>query len=667
MKLSEARRRAIELRKIIEDHNHHYYVLNAPVISDFEFDLLINELETLEKLHPELLSADSPTQRVGSDITREFVQYDHTYPMLSLGNTYSRDEVESFCDRVRKGLGHDPEYICELKYDGVSISLTYEGGRLVRALTRGDGIKGDDVTANVKTIRSIPLRVSGNGIPDTFVIRGEIYLPRKGFEEMNAAREAAGEPLFANPRNAASGTLKLLDPKSVAGRPLECFLYYLLGEDLPADNHYENLMAAKSWGFRIPEVMERCISSDEIAAFMDNWENRRKELPYDTDGAVIKVNSLTDQNILGLTAKSPRWAIAYKYAAEQADTQLLSVDFQVGRTGNITPVANLKPVFLAGTTVKRASLHNYDQIKLLDLHIGDTVVIEKGGEIIPKIVGVDQNKRGSLSPVIFPHECPECHTELVRIEGEANHYCPNYLHCPPQITGRIIHFAGRKAMNIDGLGEETIEMLYREKLIDNIASLYDLTEESLSHLDRMGEKSAANIIRGIKESVKVPYPKVLFALGIRHVGETVARKLAAGFPDLEELMKATPEELTALSEIGPKIASSVIEYFNDNDNIQIISRLKERGIHFTGKKREQKEGVLSGKTVVISGTFLRHSREEYKQIIEEHGGRNSSSVSSATTFILAGEGMGPSKMAKASDLGIEIMNEEDFLRFIEEY
>lgn len=667
MKLSEAKKRVEELRKEIIEHNNRYYVLNAPVITDFEFDLLLNELETLEKKFPELKTEDSPTVKVGSDITREFVQFEHSYPMLSLGNTYNEEEVIAFCERAKKGLGYEPEYVCELKFDGVSISLTYEKGKLVRALTRGDGVKGDDVTSNVKTIKSIPLTLRAGNIPDSFVIRGEIYLPRKGFEEMNNLRAQAGELPFANPRNAASGTIKMQDPKMVAARPLECFLYYLLGNDLPADNHFENLMHARGWGFRVSQVMEVCRTSDEIIRFMNKWDSERKKLPYDTDGAVIKINSIADQAKLGITAKSPRWAIAYKYAAEQERTELLSVDFQVGRTGNITPVANLRPVLLAGTIVKRASLHNYDQIQLLDLHLGDTVIIEKGGEIIPKIVGVDHLMRGNNTPVDFPSKCPECDTDLIRAEGEANHYCPNYLHCPPQITGRIIHFASRKAMNIDGLGEETIEMLYKQNLVKNIADLYDLKIHQLSGLDRMGEKSALNILKGLEDSKKTPYHKVLFALGIRHVGETVAQKLAAGFPDINLLMEASAEELTTLSEIGPKIASSVVEYFHDEDNITIIDRLKEKGLNFKGQASIVMQGRLSGKTIVISGTFSKHTRDEYKSIIESQGGKNVASVSANTSFILAGEDMGPAKLSKARDLGIELMNEDDFLRFIEEY
>jgi DNA ligase (NAD+) len=666
MKLSEAKKKAEELKKLINGHNHRYYVLNKPSISDFEFDILLQELTTLEKKFPEVKSEDSPTLHVGNDITREFMQYEHTYPMLSLGNTYNEEDIREFCDRAGKTLGFEPEYVCELKYDGVSISLTYNNGKLVRALTRGDGTKGDDVTLNVKTIKSIPQSVNSPNIPDSFIIRGEIILPRKGFDMMNAERAEQGEPLFANPRNAASGTIKLLDTKQVAARPLDCFLYYLLGENLPADNHYDNLMRARSWGFQVPEVMEKCHGTAEIISFMKKWETARKDLPYDTDGAVIKINSLDAQKTLGFTAKTPRWAIAFKYAAEQAHTKLLSVDYQVGRTGNITPVANLDPVLLAGTTVKRASLHNFDQINLLGLHHGDTVIIEKGGEIIPKIVGVEHSMRANNAEVIgFPEKCPECGTVLIRAEGEANHYCPNYLHCPAQITGRIIHFAGRKAMNIEGLGEETIEMLYNQKLIHNIADLFDLNLTLLSGLDRMGEKSATNILESLRESLKTPYSKVLFALGIRHVGETVARNLAEGFPDIVQLMNASEEQLMSFPEIGPKIATSVKEYFKDKDNIQIINRLRNKGLNFKGSGKTMIEGALAGMRIVVSGNFGTPERRVYlENLITEHGGMKQSAVSGNTNYLVAGEGIGPAKQAKALELGIKIINEEEFLKLL---
>ncbi len=668
MKLAEAKKRAEELRKTISEHNHRYYILNKPVISDFEFDILLSELKTIEKNFPGLITPDSPTMRVGSDLTEEFRQAEHTWPMLSLGNTYSTDEVNEFGERVRKALGYEPEYVCELKYDGVSISLTYEDGRLARAVTRGDGNVGDDVTINVRTVRSIPVKITASGAPEMFVIRGEIYLPRKGFEKMNADRQSRGEALFANPRNAAAGTIKLLDPRIVASRPLDCYLYYLLGGQLPADNHYDNLMAARSWGFRISDIMQKCAGMEEVIRFVSAWENERKRLPYDTDGVVIKVNSLEAQKALGNTAKTPRWAIAYKYAAEQALTELISVDFQVGRTGNVTPVANLRPVLLAGTTVRRATLHNSDQIEMLGLHYGDTVIIEKGGEIIPKIVEVDTSRRAKgTEPVTFPEKCPECGTPLIRAEGEANHYCPNYLHCPPQITRRIIHFVSRKAMDIEGLGEETIELLYSRGLIRNVADLYDLKQDQLASLERLGNKSASNIITGLAASLTAPWHRKLFALGIRHVGETVAKTLAAGFPDIDTLMKATEEQLCSLPEIGPRISTSVREYFSDPDNIKIIRRLRAAGLSFEGTIRTAAaKGPLNGKTVVVSGTFKGFTRDELKAAIEAAGGRNAGSVSGSTSFIVAGNDMGPAKRARAAELGIPIITEEEFIRMIKE-
>ncbi len=668
MKLADARRRAEELRKTIDEHNHRYYVLNQPVITDYEFDLLLNELQELEKRFPELVTPDSPTMRVGSDLTAEFHQAEHTWPMLSLGNTYSIDEVKEFGARVSRTLGYEPQYVCELKYDGVSISITYENGMLVRAVTRGDGSVGDDVTVNVRTIRSIPVKVSAKGIPDSFTVRGEIYIPRKGFEEMNAARQALGEPLFANPRNAAAGTLKLLDPRIVASRPLECFLYYLLGTQLPADNHFDNILAARSWGFRTPDIIQLCNSMEEVISFLIQWEDERKSLPYDTDGVVIKVNSLEAQRILGATAKSPRWAIAYKYAAEQAVTRLLSVDFQVGRTGNVTPVANLEPVLLAGTMVKRASLHNSDQIGLLGLHYGDTVTVEKGGEIIPKIVAADTSKRlPGAGAVTFPQKCPECGTPLVRNEGEANHYCPNYIHCPPQITGRIIHFVSRKAMNIEGLGEETVELLYRTGLVRSVADLYDLKHEQLASLERLGDKSASNILSELESSLSAPWHRKLFALGIRHVGETIARILATGFPDIDSLMKATDEELTALPEIGPRISASIREYFSDAENIETVRRLKAAGMTFGRAIQETThDGPLKGMTVVISGTFRNFTRDQLKEAVEAAGGKITSSVSGNTSFIIAGNDMGPSKRAKANALGVRMVSEDEFMKMTEE-
>jgi len=668
MKLSDAKRRVEELRKTIDEHNHRYYVLNQPVITDFEFDLLLNELQTLEKKFPELVTPDSPTMRVGSDLTEEFEQMEHRWPMMSLGNTYSEEELVEFGERVKRTLGHEPEYVCELKYDGVSISLTYENAALSAAVTRGDGMVGDDVTVNVRTIRSIPVRINAPGVPSSFVIRGEIYLPLKGFDEINAARIAKGEAPFANPRNAAAGTLKLLDPGMVAARPLDCFLYFLLGDNLPAANHYDNIMAARSWGFRTPDIMERCSGMDGVLSFIRKWESERKDLPYDTDGVVVKVNSLEAQRLLGSTAKSPRWAIAYKYAAEQAVTELLSVDFQVGRTGNVTPVANLRPVQLAGTTVKRASLHNSDQIELLGLHYGDTVIIEKGGEIIPKIVAVDAGQRaGDAAVVTFPDKCPECSTPLVRNEGEANHYCPNYLHCPPQITRRIIHFVSRKAMDIEGLGEETVELIWSNGLIHNVADLYDLKHEQLALLDRMGDKSASNILASLAASLSAPWNRKLFALGIRHVGETVAKTLATAFPDIESLMEATEEELLALPDIGPRISASVREYFSDEDNREIIRRLKAAGMTFGGAVQTvTSSGPLTGKTIVVSGTFEHFTREGIRAAIEAAGGKNAGSVSGNTSFVVAGSDMGPAKRAKAASLGIPVITEEEFIKMIKE-
>jgi DNA ligase (NAD+) len=664
MKLSEAKERIDKLRREINEHNKRYYIENAPVISDFDYDLLLNELITLEKEFPELITEDSPSGNVGSDITREFKQYDHRYPMLSLGNTYNEEEIRDFDNRVKKTVNSPVEYVCELKYDGASISLTYQNRRLKRAVTRGDGSKGDDVTLNVRTIRNIPVVINADTVPDEFYMRGEILLTRSVFNRLNEERAAEGLQLFANPRNAAAGTLKLLDPKIVASRSLECLFYFILGEDLPFDNHLDNMKLASGWGFNVPDSIKRCRNIDEVIGFINHWETARKNLPFDIDGVVIKVNSLALQKELGYTAKSPRWAIAYKYKAERASTKLLSVSFQVGRTGNITPVANLEPVLLAGTTVKRASLHNADQIAILDLHIKDVVFVEKGGEIIPKIVGVDLDKRSSESQKVdFIPQCPECGTPLVRNEGEANHYCPNYLHCPPQIKGRIEHFISRKAMDIDGLGEETVDLLFGKRLISNIADLYDLQKEQLVPLERMGDKSAGNIIKSINESVKVPYSRVLFALGIRHVGETVAKTLSKEFQSIDELIDAGTERLTAVNEIGPKIAASITAYFADTENKEIIRRLKIRGLSFSAEKTETVvSGILKGKTIVISGVFYRHTRDEYKEIIEKNGGKNSASISAGTSFVLAGENMGPAKKEKADALGIEIMSETEFLK-----
>jgi len=668
MKQSEAKIRIEKLKKEIDEHNHNYYVLNNPVISDFEYDILMNELDTLEKKFPEYASEDSPTRRVGSDITKEFRQYEHKYPMLSLGNTYNEEELREFDARIEKVTGAPVEYVCELKFDGASISLTYRKGSMFRALTRGDGTKGDDVTLNIKTINSIPSKLSAKSIPDEFVIRGEILMPRAVFNRLNEERAAEGLSPFANPRNAASGTLKLLDPRMVASRGLDCNFYFLLADELPHETHYENMMEARAWGFRVPESIRLCRNIEEVIAFMNHWEPERKKLPFDIDGVVVKVNSLALQEELGFTAKSPRWAISYKYKAEQALTKLLFVSFQVGRTGNITPVANLEPVFLAGSTVKRATLHNADQIALLGLHLNDMVYVEKGGEIIPKIVGVDHSFRNENSQEIkFIANCPECGTPLVKNEGEANHFCPDYLHCPPQLKGRIEHFISRKAMNIDGLGEETVDLLFSQNLIRNYADLYDLQAGQLVPLERMGEKSASNIIRSIKSSLSVPYSRVLYALGIRHVGETVAKTLAKRFRSIDELMISDLESLTSVNEIGPKIASSIISFFADADNILILNRLKAYGLRFSEEGIAGPESdKLEGKTIVISGLFQKHSRDEYKEMISKHGGRNSSSISGSTSFILAGDNMGPSKKEKAEQLGVPLLNENEFLELIGE-
>jgi len=665
---AEAKERIDKLRKEIEEHNRRYYVLNQPVISDFEFDQLISELKTLEEKYPELIAEWSPTQHVGSDITKEFRQYEHIYPMLSLGNTYSYEELNDFDARVRKSASGPVEYVCELKFDGASISITYINGRMARAVTRGDGTKGDDVTVNVKTIKSIPWQLSDKKLPDEFIVRGEILMPRAVFDNLNKERGKDGLNLFANPRNAASGTLKLLDPSVVASRTLDCMFYYLLGEELPYKTHYDNLMTAAGWGFKVDGSITVCNNVEEVIRFIETWETKRENLPFDTDGVVIKVNSLEQQEELGVTAKSPRWAVAYKYKAEQALTKLLSISFQVGRTGAITPVANLEPVLLAGTIVKRASLHNADQIFLLDLHVNDMVYVEKGGEIIPKIVGVDYSSRDEKSQMIkFIDTCPECGTVLIKNEGEANHFCPNYLHCPPQIKGRIEHFISRKAMDIEGLGEETVDLLFSKGLIKNISDLYDLKLEQLIPLERMGEKSAANILQSIKKSKNIPYPKVLYALGIRHVGETVAKTIALRFKSLDDLMNADIETLTSVREIGPKIASSIVAYFRDAENTEIIGRLKSAGIKITSEDAEVPSGnALEGKVIVISGVFSQHSRDEYKDIIEKNGGKNSSSISGNTSFILAGENMGPSKMEKAEELGIQMLSEKEFLKLIGE-
>jgi DNA ligase (NAD+) len=654
------------LRRELEQHNYNYYVLSSPVISDMDFDRKMKQLQELEDAHPEFFDPNSPTQRVGSDIAAGFNQVSHVYPMLSLGNTYSQGEVSDFYDRVRRGLNEDFELVCELKYDGTSISLTYEDGLLVRAVTRGDGDKGDDVTNNVKTIRSIPLRLHGV-YPPAFEIRGEILMPWSVFDGLNREREEQEEQLFANPRNAASGTLKMQNSKIVASRKLDAYFYYLLGENLPSDSHSGNLAAAHSWGFKISEATKICKTIDEVYGFIDYWDTERKNLPVATDGIVLKVNSIPQQRALGFTAKSPRWAIAYKFQAEKAVTRLNSVVYQVGRTGAITPVANLDPVQLSGTTVKRASLHNADIIEALDLHIGDMVFVEKGGEIIPKITAVDMDARILVGDkVTFIKRCPECGAELIRFEGEAAHYCPNENACPPQIKGKIEHFVSRKAMNIDGLGSETINLLYQNGLINNIADIYTLKIPDLVRLERLGAKSAYNIQAGFEKSKEVPFERVVFSLGIRFVGETIAKKLAFAFKSIEALEQATLEELISVDEIGDRIAQSVVMYFNDPQNIETVNRLKSAGLQMrlSEDKLKSHGTSLSGLSIVISGTFSLHSRDEYKTMIERNGGKNVGSVSSKTSFILAGENMGPEKLKKAESLGVKLKDEITFLEMI---
>ncbi len=656
-----------QLRAELHLHNYNYYVLNAPEISDKEFDDKMRELQDLEKEHPEYQDENSPTMRVGSDLNKNFTQISHKYPMLSLGNTYSESEVTDFYDRVKKALNEDFEICCELKYDGTSISLTYEDGKLVRAVTRGDGEKGDDVTDNVKTIRTIPLILHGS-YPKLFEIRGEILMPWVVFEELNREKEAREEPLFANPRNAASGTLKLQNSAIVASRKLDAYLYYLLGEELPCDGHYENMQMAANWGFKISEHMKKVHSLEEVFEYIRYWDTERKNLPVATDGIVLKVNSLKQQKNLGFTAKSPRWAIAYKFQAERALTRLNKVTYQVGRTGAVTPVANLDPVQLSGTIVKRASLHNADIIEGLDLHVGDMVYVEKGGEIIPKITGVDKDVRGMLigEKVKFITHCPECGSKLIRYEGEAAHYCPNETACPPQIKGKIEHFISRKAMNIDGLGPETVDMFYRLEMIHNTADLYQLNVDDIKNLERMGEKSAENIIKGIEASKKVPFERVLFALGIRFVGETVAKKIAKSFNDIEELENADLEKLVSIDEIGEKIAQSILAYFTNPSNRELVEHLKSAGLQLY-RKEEDLNGYtdrLAGQSIVISGIFTHHSRDEYKELIEKNGGKNVGSISAKTSFILAGENMGPAKLEKAQKLGIKIMSEDEFLALI---
>lgn len=666
----EVKEQIERLRSELDRHNYNYYVLNAPEISDQEFDRMMRELQDLETAHPEFDDPDSPTKRVGSDLNQEFVQVPHRYPMLSLSNTYNKQEVADFYERVRTGLEGEPfEICCEMKYDGLSISLTYENGRLVRAVTRGDGVQGDDVTENVKTIRCIPLRLRGEGYPQNFEIRGEILMPWTSFEALNREREEREEPLFANPRNAASGTLKSKNSSVVADRKLDAYLYYLLGDEIPFDGHYENLQAARAWGFKISEGMKKVGTLQEIYDFIDYWDVERKNLPVATDGIVLKVNSQRQQRALGYTAKSPRWAIAYKFQAERARTRLDAVTFQVGRTGAVTPVANMEPVQLAGTVVRRATLHNADVMAQLDLHIGDMVYVEKGGEIIPKIVGVDKEARGPETgpKAEFITRCPECGAELVRYEGEAAWYCPNDTACPPQIKGRIEHFISRKAMNIDSLGPETVDEYYRRGLIHDVADLYDIRVEQINGADGGREKSAQKIVRSIADSAQVPFERVVFALGIRFVGEIAAKALARHFKSMDALATATLDDLLQINGIGTVIAESVIRYFRNETNRELVRRLREHGVkmELTDEELSAHSDKLAGQSIVVSGVFSRHSRDEYKTMIEQHGGKNASSISSKTAFVLAGANMGPAKLEKARKLGIPILSEEDFLKKIE--
>lgn len=671
MQAKEAQARISELTKVLHQHNYNYYQLDRPTISDYDFDMLLKELQELEETFPQYADELSPTKRVGGQITKKFETVVHKYPMLSLGNSYNREDLTDFDERVQKLAGRAVEYVCELKYDGVAIGITYVNGKLQRAVTRGDGSKGDDITANVKTIRSIPLQLQGEDYPKEFEIRGEIFYPLSVFQRINEEREEAGEATLANPRNAASGTLKMQDSSVVAQRTLDSYLYYVLGDNLPMETHFESLNNARKWGFKAPpkekNMIAKCNSIDEIFEFIDYWENNRHQLDFEIDGIVIKVNDYHLQEELGYTAKSPRWAIAYKYKTAQAKTKLEEITYQVGRTGAITPVANLTPVLLAGTTVKRASLHNADQIEKLDVRVGDIVLVEKGGEIIPKIVGVDINQRPADSQ---PHQyitaCPECGTELRRLEGEAQHYCPNEWACPPQIKGKMAHFISRKAMDIDGLGEETIQQLYESGLIKNISDIYDLTVEQLLPLERMAEKSANNLVDGVEASKKIPFERVLFAIGIRFVGETVAKKLAKGLKNIENIQNATIEELVAIDEIGDKIAESVHHFFAEEKNRELIQKLKEKGLQFEIVETEstQASNKLEGQTFVVSGVFEKFSRDELKQAIEDHGGKNVGSISAKTNYLIAGDKMGPAKKEKAEKLGVTIISEDDFIEMV---
>ncbi|KIA84032.1 NAD-dependent DNA ligase LigA [Flavobacterium sp. AED] len=657
------------LREELNQHNYNYYVLDKPIISDYEFDLKLKQLQDLENKYPEYFDENSPTQRVGGTITKNFQTVPHEHRMYSLDNSYSKEELVDWEKRIQKVLGEVPlEYTCELKYDGASISITYENGKLKRAVTRGDGFQGDDVTNNIKTIKSIPLKLKGN-FPDTFDVRGEIILPFAGFEKMNQDLIEIGELPYSNPRNTASGSLKLQDSAEVAKRPLDCLLYFLIGNNLPFKTQYEGLETAREWGFKAPKEAKLAHNLEEVFEFIDYWDTHRHNLPYETDGVVVKVNSFNYQDELGFTAKSPRWAIAYKFKSEQVSTKLNSISYQVGRTGAITPVANLEPVQLAGTIVKRASLHNADQIEKLDIRVGDTVFVEKGGEIIPKIIAVDLSKRpDNTEPTKYITHCPECHTELVRSEGEANHYCPNFYGCPPQIIGRIQHFISRKAMDIEGLGGETVALLFNNGLVHNYADLYELTVEQILPLERMAQKSAENLVKGVENSKNIPFESVLFALGIRFVGETVAKKLAKHYKNIDALSQATLMDLILVDEIGDRIAQSVIDFFENQENRIIIERLKKHGVQFeiVEKINPNATEKLSGKTFVVSGVFEKFSRDDLKKAIEDNGGKVGSSISAKTDYVVAGDNMGPAKLEKANKLNILIISEDDFMKLINE-
>lgn len=654
-----------ELEERLNHYNYKYYVESISEISDFEFDALLRELQELEAQYPDDADINSPTKRVGSDLVSEFNSVEHRYAMQSLANTYSAEELGEWIERIEREIG-EVEFVCELKFDGTAISLSYENGALVRATTRGDGRRGDDVTSNVRTIGSVPLRLHGEGYPSHFEIRGEVFMPYASFERLNSEREAAGEPLMANPRNAASGSLKLQSSQEVARRGLDCTLYQLAGDDLPFATHEESLAAARSWGFKISEHTATCRSREEIEKFIARWDVERKALPYATDGVVIKVNSYAQRRMLGSTAKAPRWAVAYKFQAERALTRLLSVDFQVGRTGAVTPVANLDPVQLAGTVVKRASLHNAEQIALLDIRLGDMVYVEKGGEIIPKITGVELSERTSAAePFAYITHCPECGAELIRVEGEAKHYCPNESSCPPQIIGRIVHFVGRKAMDIEGLGSETIELLWQNGMLNDISDIYHLDPIRLASLPRLGERSAANILEGVRRSTDAPFERVLFALGIRFVGETTAKYLASHFLSLDAIAAASAEQLAEAEEVGEKIATAIVAYFADEHNRRIVERLREAGLRFEAEQRVRSSNALEGKSIVISGKFEGMSRDEIKALVEEHGGRNLGAVSANVDFIVAGEKMGPAKLQKAEKLGIKILSYDEFMAMLD--